>query len=849
MSQLHKSPASNKKMAPKRKSNAIKTEESITESFDEEDGIAPTKKMKTELKQDDSKALKKTIKKAKTECKTEGMKLKNYESAVAWKVEEVISANLNVAVWAAKNVVKLLDEGCTIPFIARYRKEQTGGMEVQKLRDSCSMLEDLRSVETKVKTAKSVILEQGKMTKDLDNALSNAQTLTEVECLFAPFKPGNKGTLAERAKALGLEPLAMRFVKGEGVRMEAEKFVNTEEKGLKNVDEILNGVMHIIADMIHKDTAVMEKIREVCTHRAISIQSSQIKQSKAQPKPGEKPEPAHKYENYFDHKISIDRIQPHQMLAINRGEHHKILRVKVEIPPFLDKLLTEMCRRKWLNYNMNADSRQVINQSVEDAYQRLIQPQIVRLVRSNLTKTAEKASIEVFASNLKNLLLSAPLKGSTILAIDPGFSNGCKTAVISKTGQILDTEIVYLHSMKQKKQAEINKLQNLIIKHRCEVIGVGNGVACRETETAVSELIQKTFPKLKYCIVSESGASIYSVSDAAQKEMPQLDPSLRGAVSIGRRLLDPLSEFVKVDPKHLGIGQYQHDMPQNQLKTSLDSTIEECVSFVGVDVNTCSECLLSHVSGLSAARAKKVLEFRDQFGPFICREQLKAVKGLGAKTYEQAAGFIRVHSTSAELGKCASVDNKAKKEATKGKKSKKKVATEYLCEPLDMTWIHPESYHITYSLLEKVGVSRNELGQPGFIQKVRQFLSCNSITQICSELDTGEPTVKLITDALVRPLSYDLRDEFEKPLFRSGVKSINDLKAGDKVTGKVSNVTHFGAFVDIGVGQNGLVHNTKMSLPGMRQRYQLKLGEKIEGKIIDVDIKRGRIGLELLKVL
>ncbi|XP_052275908.1 S1 RNA-binding domain-containing protein 1-like isoform X2 [Dreissena polymorpha] len=769
------------------------------------------------------------------------------DTSVSWNAEEVIASHLGVPVWAARNAVRLLDEGCTVPFITRYRKEQTGGMEAQIIRETLTLLEELRAVETKVKAAKEHISEKGKLTVELEKALSHAHTLQEVECLFAPFKTGSKGTLAERARSLGLEPLAVLFSKGFGTNAEAAKLVQHDTKDLGSVKEVLEGVKHIIADMIHKDPEIMELVRSLSRKSpVIQLHSTKSKAKKSEPKPGTKPEPEHKYETYFEFQRSAAAMQPHQTLAINRGESHKILAVKVDIPKKLEFDIKSRCLFKWRVCNMNQDSATVFTDAVEDALSRLIIPQITRNVRSELTKEAEKSSIDVFSKNLKHLLLTAPLKGSIILALDPGFSHGCKTAIISVTGQILATQIVWLHGKPNERINQLSVLEGLIHTHKVEIVAIGNGVACRETESVVSGLIKKSFPSLKYCIVSECGASIYSVSDVAKAEMPDLDPSLRGAVSIGRRLLDPLAEFVKVDPKHLGVGQYQHDMPQSQLKKALDLTVEECVSFVGVDINTCSQCLLSRVSGLTASKVKKVLEWREKFGPFICREQLLSVKGLGEKTYEQAAGFVRIHSLNNEDFKNLS----PLKAASRKGKGKKKPVAEYKPNPLDMTEIHPESYEAAQKFITMASLSLKDLGQPDFIKKIGHFMSSiKSLEELAGRLSVGVPTVTLIATALQRPLTYDLREGFDKPLFKQNITDMNQLQKGQRVTGKVNNVTHFGAFVDIGVGKDAMVHNSNMRLKDTGRPYSLCVGETIEAEIENKDISKGRIGLRLIRLI
>ncbi|KAK3592935.1 hypothetical protein CHS0354_011735 [Potamilus streckersoni] len=800
---------------------------------------------------------------------------KSAEIETEWTIPTVISVRIEVPEWATKNVVQLLDQGCTIPFIARYRKEQTGGMEVSKIREVSDLLEELRGVQSKINSVKSSIESMGKMTDALLSALRNAQTMTEVEDLYVPFKPGNKGSLAERARALGLEPLALQYLEA-SPNINPEQYINQQEKGLSTVSKIELGVQHILADKIHKEKEMMDLIRELAESADIKLESHQTSKSAGNDKDTEKSNSknfkqsdSQKYQNYFDFSLPLQSVKPHQVLAINRGEENKVLVVKVTLPNRISWKITDHAKKKWMKPQMTDHVRSVVQKSIDDAQERLILPQIIRLVRSNLTKTAEKASIDVFAANLKNLLLTPPIKGLTILALDPGFKNGCKIAIISPTGQILHTDVVYIHSSNANAQQEKAKLMSAIYKFRCDVFAVGNGVACRETEAYVSDLIKKDKLNMKYSIIDESGASIYSVSDEAEKELPGMDPSLRGAVSIGRRLLDPLAELVKIEPKHIGVGQYQHDMPQAQLKKALDSTVEECVSFVGVDINTCSKHLLRRVAGLSDKKAQKILELREKNGPFTCRQQLMSVTGLGEKSFEQCAGFIRVHNLGDSFehqsqddqglvhGRATEVKTemgeqqkgRKRKAATSKSTAKKKKLVSLKPNPLDMTWIHPESYELTYILLDRMKLNLSDLGHMMFVDIVRQYLRNTSLKALSEELESGTHTLKLIFDALVRPLTFDYREGFEKPLFRSSLSSMNDLKAGKHLTGKVTNVTHFGAFVDIGVGTNGLIHTSQMRLHPSSVKQSVELGDKVEVEVISLDSTRNRIGLRLLHFL
>ncbi|XP_062589033.1 S1 RNA-binding domain-containing protein 1-like [Saccostrea cucullata] len=788
------------------------------------------------------------------------------EFTPSWVIEDVISEKVNLERWAVKNVVHMLENGATIPFIARYRKEQTGALEVDKLREIKTQTEELKGVQQKIFTVLTGLQKQNKLTEHIKRSIRNAESLTEIEDLYAPYKPGNKGTLAERARALNLESIANDCIYNPR-RVDIKRCIKKDVKGLSSEKEVQTGIQHIIADIINRDDSVIKPIKDLCKANGVSIECSKfVVSKKLGAKTLEKAEKAqqtsYKFENYFDFKGTSKTIKPHQVLAINRGEEQKILTVKYTIPDNIRHRFDSSVERKYIRYDCNEAVRSLIRKAIEDCWNRLVQPQIIRQIRSELTKFSQKSSIDVFSSNLRNLLLSAPLKGHSILGIDPGFKNGCKCAVISQTGQVLHTDVVYLYMSQEMKR----KLGQATERYGCKYIALGNGTACRETEKILTEVVHKT--STKYCIVNEDGASIYSCSELAQAELPNLDPTLRGAVSIARRLLDPLAELVKIDPKHIGVGQYQHDIPESQLKAALDSVVEECVSFVGVDLNTGSEALLRRVAGLNLSKAKSLIERREKMGPFTNRSQLKFVKGLGDKSFQQCAGFLRIsqstyvvdvesmnHSDVSSIPPMSQNGSEDpilisdEEETSKGKKRKatnakvpskvKKRRTSWDLEPLDQTWIHPESYDAAQKLEEQIGIKSSDIGQDHCIKRVKEYQKKHSIKEINQDLKIGEPTLQLILDAFVQPCGYDIREKHTKPLFKEGIRDIASLKEGTALTGKVTNVTHFGAFVDIGVGRDGLIHNSNM------RRTELQLGYRVEVRVISIDRTTNRIGLSL----
>ncbi|KAK0059857.1 S1 RNA-binding domain-containing protein 1 [Biomphalaria pfeifferi] len=803
------------------------------------------------------------------------------EIVPAWEPAEILSSKLKLRRQSVFNVIKLLDDGATIPFIARYRKEQTDNMEPDLLREVATGLEELRTVESKIQSVYKSIEKMGKMNEELETSLICSTSILDIESIYAPFKPGHKGTYAERARALGLEEMSQDVLNGR--HFDVRQALDPCQKGLENEKAIEKGLMHIIADIVSKNKDLMDEARNICERCTIMLESSKAKEKTNQEKvtkdkkkkeaallsprklKAKADENVHKFTQFFEYKMPSQNLKPHQILAINRGEDLKLLTVKISIPESAKKMFVNFALSKLLRNVYKLENQNLITKAVDDAYDRLIEPMLSRTIRAELTKCAEKASIAVFVANLKRLLLAPPVKSKTILGIDPGFTNGCKVAVISSTGVILETAVIYLHDTRSNKHVERNRVASLVRSHRVDIITIGNGVACRETEQVIADMIKNRYFQplsIVYCIVDECGASIYSISEEAAKEMPDLDPTLRGAVSIARRLQDPLAELVKIEPKHLGVGMYQHDVNKTKLQAALKSVVEECVSFVGVDLNTCSECLLRSVAGLNVAKAKKIIEWRTLNGHFINRNQLLSIKGLGAKGFEQCAGFVRICRLKDSESQSDVKDEvkeeiiaiqeeepkkgrKRKAENSSGKgKAKKKKADDNTWNPLDATSIHPESYEIAQMLASYLNVDLAHIGTPDFISKVKERALDKNLHAFCLEKSTGLATVMLIADALKQPLAYDMRESFQKPLFKQEIQSINDLRLGSQLTGRVTNVTHFGAFVDIGVGMNGLIHTSKMG-----SNRAIGVGDHVEVKVQNLDVANGRISLFLSKVL
>ncbi len=693
----------------------------------------------------------------------------------------------------SQNIINLIDEGCTIPFIARYRKEMHGTCDDQTLRAFADRLKYLRNLSEEKAKVEKAITEQGKWTEELKIALENAKTLTEVEDIYRPYKPKRK-TRASVAIAKGLEGLAdilQMQSKNYQVRVEAEKFI-TEE--VPSVDEALQGAKDIIAERISDNAELRKELRLLLENKA-SIECELIEN-----------ENSPTYETYANFKQEVKTIPSHRILAINRGEKEKCLKVDIVVSRELAMAIINKYFKK-----DNPDTDALMEETIADAYDRLLFPALERECRNNLTEKADEQAIKMFEVNLKPLLMEAPLKNNIILGLDPAYRTGCKIAVIDTNGNVLDTTVIYPTPPQSKTEESIEKLKKLIEKYRVDVISIGNGTASKEAEIFVAELIKHLSRPVSYAVVSEAGASVYSASKLGAEEFPDYDVSLRSAVSIARRLQDPLAELIKIDVKSIGVGQYQHDMPQNRLTEVLTGVVEDCVNSVGVDLNTASPSLLSYVSGLNMSIAKNIVAFRAKVKGIKNREQLLQVPKLGPKAYEQCAGFLRV------------------------------VGGE---EILDNTAVHPESYEATRKLLKLFDLSEEDV-KNGNIASLPKLIELKGEDKVAKECDIGVPTLTDITKELLKP-GRDIRESMPKPVLRSDVITLEDLKEGMIFAGTVRNVVDFGAFVDIGVHQDGLVHISQISDAFIKHPSEvLKVGQQVEVKVLSVDIAKKRISLTM----
>uniref|UniRef100_A0A8C1LEN1 S1 RNA binding domain 1 n=1 Tax=Cyprinus carpio TaxID=7962 RepID=A0A8C1LEN1_CYPCA len=725
-------------------------------------------------------------KKQKTTNSAQGrpIKLKSGNSCVEdlqmnWDPIQVLAEKSGVEQWVCANIVQLFQEENTIPFMVRYRKELINHMDADAVRDVQLTLEELRSVAKKSRSVSQTLKKEGVLTSELEMALKNCTTADEIDHVYAPYKKGSKLSKARRAKELGLEPAALALLQ-EPQKLDLQSSIQPNTKGLSTLDEVATGVQEILADMIAKDKETLTYVQSL------------------------KPKDIAKFSLYTDFTCDVQRIQHHQTLAINRGENLKILTVKVNIP---DRVKNDFCRWcinvRWRPQGFaRPELMTILKNAVEDSYKRFILPFLSRGYRSKLTASAEKESIAMFVRNLRQRLLMCPVRGRVIMGVDPGFHHGCKIAILSPTSQILHTDVVYLHGPAKHKEAE--KLRHLI----CPTIVIGNGKACRETEAFFTDLIKQRFFKpldfvttniFLVCIMSQE--SIYSVSPEAVKEMPDMDPNLRSAVSIGRRVQDPLAELIKIDPKHIGIGTYQHDVSQSLLRAALDGVVQECVSFVGVDINICSETLMSSVCSGGNDDLKAPL-----------KQTAEKKKGKGS----------------------GSISNQF--------------------NPLDQTCIHPESYSIALRFLSQIGGSLDQMGSAGLRQGIESSLKSRGLDVLAKSLDTTPETLQLIVDGLTQPPGFDIRQDFEQADFKREIVSMNDLHDGMVVTGRVTNTALFGAFVDIGVGRSGLIPKrfiTPDKLPVDQRQRSLALGpgERVEVRVINVDHQRNRITLDLIRVL
>ena len=710
---------------------------------------------------------------------------------------KTLAAELGRSEEHVTNVVNLIDEGATIPFIARYRKELHGSMDDQLLRELSDRLQYLRNLEKRREEVITSITNQGKLTEELEQAIAAAATLAEVEDLYRPYKQKRR-TRATMAREKGLAPLAeLLFARNAGVvdpEQAAADFVD-EEKGVNTVEEALQGASDIIAEMISDDAEIRKQLRELYLKRAVLVS----KAAAAQPEDSV-------YRLYYDFKTPVSRLQGHQILAVNRGEREEVLKVSVE----LDAETAHVAVRRMTVPGTAA--MMFVRDAADDAYDRLIQPSMEREIRNHLTEQAHEGAIRMFGLNLKPLLMQPPVKGHVTMGLDPGYRMGCKVAVIDGTGKVLDTTVVYPTHGERQKQECISKLSALIRKHGVQHIAIGNGTASRETEQMTVEMLKKLGGGVSYMIVSEAGASVYSASKLAAEEFPQFDVNLRSAVSIARRLQDPLAELVKIDPKAIGVGQYQHDMPQTRLSETLDGVVEDCVNAVGVDANTASPSLLQRVSGLNATTAKNVVKYREENGAFTSRKQLLKVPKLGPKAFEQCAGFLRVPESKSVL---------------------------------DNTGVHPESYKAAEQLLTECGYTLADV-KAGNLTELKNKAEKIGYEQLAQRCGAGAPTLADIVKELMKP-GRDPRDELPPPILRTDIMETKDLKPGMELQGTVRNVVDFGVFVDIGVHEDGLVHVSRFPKRVKHPSELLSVGDVITVWVVEVDEKKKRIGLSMRK--
>ncbi|MFR6395464.1 MAG: Tex family protein [Eubacterium ventriosum] len=709
-------------------------------------------------------------------------------------INHIIANELSVKLWQVDAAIKLIDEGNTIPFIARYRKPVTGELNDEQLRTLDERLKYLRNLEEKKKTVVDSITEQGKMTDEIMSKIAMAETIVAVDDIYRPFRPKRK-TRATEAKAKGLEPLADIFLKQEknkNPEEEAKAFVN-EEKGVANVAEAIQGAKDIIAEMVSDNDEFRKAIRNIVVKHGLIVSNTK------------NPEEKTPYENYYDYSEGVNKIPGHRILAINRGEKEKVLNVKIEMPEeniiaSLDKVIIKG----------ESQFKPLLKEAIEDGFKRLIKPAIEREIRSQLTEKAEDGAITVFGQNLKQLLMQPPIAGRNVLGWDPAFRTGCKLAVVDNTGKVLYTTVIF-PTAPQNKVAESKKIVlDIIKKYNVSLISLGNGTASRESEAVIVDIIKECPTKVEYIIVNEAGASVYSASKLATEEFPNFDVGQRSATSMARRLQDPLAELVKIEPKAIGVGQYQHDMNQKKLDEALSNIVEDCVNNVGVDLNTASAPLLEYVSGISKTIAKNIVEYREENGQFQSRKDLLSVAKLGPKAFEQCAGFMRIRE---------------------GK------------EPLDYTSVHPESYSSAKKLLKKYGFTTKDIlgGNIHLTDEIKD------VKEVAKEIGTDPITLRDMIKELEKP-GRDPREEMPKPVLKSDVLDFDDLKEGMELKGTVRNVIDFGAFVDIGVHQDGLVHISEMSNKFIKHPLDVvSVGDVVDVRVLSVDKERKRIQLSMKK--
>ena len=711
---------------------------------------------------------------------------------------KTLAEEFKLKVEQVEKTVELIDGGDTIPFIARYRKEVTGSLDDAVLRDLNDRLEYLRNIEKRKEEVKNLIEAQGNLTPEIEKAILNAKTITEVDDIYRPFRPKRK-TRASVAKEKGLEPLALIILEQKmeyqpSIEETAAEYIS-EEKGVASVEEAIAGACDIIAEMVSDNAEYRKALRsQTFEYGTLNVTAAKEEDSV--------------YAQYYEYSEPLKKIPGHRILAINRGEKEEFLKVSVDISSDIVLNFLYAC----VVSEPASPANKYVTAAIVDGYERLIAPSIEREIRNDMFDNAAEGAIKVFADNLGHLLMQSPLKGKTVLGFDPGYVNGCKLAVVDKTGKVLDTAVIYPTKPRQRIEEATRIVKGLIKRHSVDVIAIGNGTASKESEIFIADLL-KEIPEAncKYIIVNEAGASIYSASKLATEEFPEFDVMQRSAVSIARRLQDPLAELVKIDPKSIGVGQYQHDMKPARLDTALTGVVEDCVNAVGVDINTASHSLLAYISGINATSAKNIVKYREENGEFTSRAQLKKVPRIGDKAYEQCAGFLRVPGSK---------------------------------EILDNTGVHPESYAATKALLEAFGYTLEDVRQ-GQIRNLRGEVMKRGIAKVCESIGVGEPTLVDILGELEKP-GRDVRDTLPPPILRDDVLSLEDLKPDMILTGTVRNVIDFGAFVDIGVHQDGLVHISQICDKFIKHPSEkLSVGDIVKVKVLSVDVKKKRISLSM----
>lgn len=714
-------------------------------------------------------------------------------------INETLAKELNLNPEQVEKTVALIDEGNTIPFIARYRKEVTGSLDDTVLRELNDRLTFLRNLEKRKQEVSELIAAQEKMTPEIQTAIDAAQTVTEVEDIYRPFRPHRK-TRASVAREKGLEPLAELLMAQEktyepSIEEQAAAYVD-EEKGVASVEEALQGARDIIAEDISDNAEYRKSLRALTfEHGTLSARAAKEEDSV--------------YAQYYDYSEALKKVAPHRVLALNRGEKEEFLKVDISVD---EEVVLSGLRRELLKGN-GSPATEHVAMALTDGYERLIAPSIEREIRNDIFDNACEGAIKVFADNLSHLLMQSPIKGKTVLGFDPGYAHGCKLAVVDRTGKVVDTAVIYPVKPRDDIVRSKATVKRLIERHNVDVIAIGNGTASKESEIFIAGLLKEVDRDVKYIVVSEAGASIYSASKLAAEEFPEFDVMQRSAVSIARRLQDPLAELIKIDPKGIGVGQYQHDMKQSRLDEALGGVVEDCVNAVGVDVNTASYSLLSHISGINLASAKNIVKYREENGEFSDRSQLLKVPRIGAKAYEQAAGFLRV---------------------PEGK------------EIFDNTGVHPESYAAAEQLLSRFGYTKEDVRQ-GNLRELGEKVKAVGMKTLCAELGVGEPTLKDIVSELLKP-GRDIRDTLPSPVLRDDILSLEDLKPDMELTGTVRNVIDFGAFVDIGVHQDGLVHISQLADKFVKHPSEVvKVGDVVKVRVLSVDVSKKRISLTMRK--